>query len=81
MKVRIDAYEEYYVCFFTQYFCILPLHYTVTNIVSHCFTFQFQRLLEEAAVEKERLVMELQYVVFLILDALDISDISDGVHE
>ena len=78
MKVRIDAYEEHYVCFFTQYFCILSPHYTVTNIVSHCFTFQFQRLLEEAAVEKERLVMELQYVVFLILDALDIND---GVHE
>ena len=81
MKVRIDAYyEEHYVCFFTQYFCILPPHYTVTNIVSHCFTFQFQfqRLLEEAAVEKERLVMELQYVIFLVLDALDIND---GVHE
>ena len=76
--VRIDAYEEHYVGFFTQYFCILPPHYTVTNIVSHCFTFQFQRLLEEAAVEKERLVMELQYVIFLVLDALDIND---GVHE
>ena len=77
MKVRIDAYEEHYVCFFTQYFCILPPHYTVNNIVSHCFTFQLQRLLEEAAVEKERLVMELQYVIFLVLDALDIND---GVH-
>ena len=49
-------------------------HYTVTNIVSHCFTFQFQRLLEEAAVEKERLVMELQYVIFLVFDAIDIND-------
>ena len=39
--------------------------------------FQFQRLLEEAAVEKERLVTELQYVI-LVLDAIDISD---GVHE
>ena len=57
---------------------ILPPHYTVNNIVSHCFTFQFQRLLEEAAVEKERLVMELQYVIFLVLDAIDIND---GVHE
>ena len=76
--MRIDAYEGHYVCLFTQYFCILPPHYTVTNIVSHCFTFQFQRLLEEAAVEKERLVMELQYVIFLVLDAIDISD---GVHE
>ena len=74
MKVRIDAYEEHYVCLFTQYFCILTPHYTVTNIVSHCFTFQFQRLLEEAAVEKERLVMELQYVIFLVLDAIDIND-------
>ena len=78
MKVRIDAYEEHYVRLFTQYFCILPPHYTVNNIVSHCFTFQFQRLLEEAAVEKERLVMELQYVIFLVLDALDIND---GAHE
>ena len=52
-------------------------HSTSIYVLYRCllFSFQFQRLLEEAAVEKERLVMELQYVVFLVLD------ISDGVHE
>ena len=62
--MRIDAHC---VCLFTQYFCILPPHYTELLIS-----------LEEAAVEKERLVTELRYVIFLVLDALDISD---GVHE
>ena len=68
MKVRIDAVEEHCVCFFTQY-SIYVLYRCLL------FSFQFQRLLEEAAVEKVRLVMELQYVIFLVLD------ISDGVHE
>ena len=33
-----------------------------TLLLVYCYSFQFQRLLEEAAVEKERLVTELQYV-------------------
>ena len=40
----------------------------IDAVEEHClhtmlFTFQFQRFLEEAAVEKERLVTELQYVI------------------
>ena len=39
----------------------------IVSVSSHntntVITFQFQRLLEEAAVEKERLVTELQYVI------------------
>ena len=55
---------------FTQY---LYFHCT-TLLLVYCYSFQFQRLLEEATVEKERLVTELQYVIFLVLDALDIND-------
>ena len=56
---------------------LVSSHNTSIYVLYRCllFSFQFQRLLEEAAVEKERLVMELQYVIF---DALDIDD---GVHE
>ena len=59
---------------------LVSSHNTSIYVLYRCllFYFQFQRLLEEAAVEKERLVTELQYVIFLVLDALDIDD---GVHE
>ena len=53
-------------------------HITSTYVLYRylLFSFQFQRLLEEAAVEKERLVTELQYVCYILS-----LDISDGVHE
>ena len=68
MKVRIDAYEEHCVCLFTQYFCILPPHYTVTNIVT---LFSFSVCWKKLQLKKSDLS---QSFSMLVLDAIDISD-------